>query len=887
MLHAPLRLLLTATVCMGAVGIKSTHGADAGDTAVTFERDVRPIFKTHCFQCHGEANVREGALDLRLRRWMVEGGDSGPAITPGDPAGSYLLDRIRDGEMPPGEGAHLTAGEIAAIERWVAAGAPTARAEPEQLSGELRITEEEREFWSFQPIRRPAPPAVATSEDASADPSAPSHPLVRNPIDAFLLQRLQHEGLSFSPPADRRTLIRRATFDLHGLPPTPEEVDAFLADARPDAYERLIDRLLQSPRYGQRWGRHWLDVAGYADSEGYNEADTPRPHAYHYRDYVIDALNDDKPFDQFIVEQLAGDELLSPPYQNLRPEQAEKLIATGFLRMAPDGTGTRNDDPLVARNAVITETVKIVTSSLLGLTVGCAECHDHRFDPILQRDYYRLRAVFEPALDWQKWREPRGRQISMLSDAERAQAQQIEDQAKQVEAELTAKLVELRDWVFDQEVQQLPPELQSEARAAGLAWQRDPKQLSEQQNRLLETYPTLKIAPTQQRLNLFLAKYDRQDELKQLVDQNKLRADTVRAGKPEERFIRAMTETPGTVPVTRIFLRGDHTNLGDPTGPGDLTVLGTTPIDFSEDDPSLPTTGRRLALARRLTDPRHPLVARVLVNRFWMHHFGRGIVATPEDFGTQGQRPTHPELLDWLASEFVAGQWSLKRLQRTMMTSTAYRQASAQRGEGQRVDAENRLYWRMPIRRLEAEAVRDAVLAVSGQMNSAVGGPPVPVVLDDAGQPVVAGDAVSADAMRRSVYVQVKRSAPAYFLDVFDSPQMEPNCTAREASTVATQSLLLMNNRFIIDQAEQFAQRVRAEAGNEPESQVRRAWRLAFGAEPADADVADVLQYLEQQTDLLQRRVPKAKSNTPDAQLQALASFCHVLLKANGFLYID
>jgi mono/diheme cytochrome c family protein len=395
----------------------------AADEKITFEKHVRPILKAHCFQCHGEGETVKGKLDLRLRRFAAAGGDSGPAIEPGNADDSLLVERVESGEMPPGE-KQLSKDEISLLRRWITEGAVTARPEPETITDETDLTEEDRAYWAFQPIRRPALPAVQAADR------------IRTPIDAFLLSRLEREKLGFSPEADKITLLRRAKFDLLGLPPTVAEVERFLADDAPDAFERQIDRFLDAPQYGERWGRHWLDVAGYADSDGYSEKDLERKYAWKYRDYVIRAFNDDKPWIDFIVEQLAGDELLAPPYANLSPEQADKLIATGFLRMGPDGTGDGAVDQNLARNETIAETIKIVSTSLLGMTVGCAQCHNHRYDPITQADYYRMRAIFEPAFDTTSWRAPNARLVSLWSE-------ETKQKAKEVDAEL-AKLAEER-----------------------------------------------------------------------------------------------------------------------------------------------------------------------------------------------------------------------------------------------------------------------------------------------------------------------------------------------------------------------------------------------------------------------------------------------------------
>jgi mono/diheme cytochrome c family protein len=881
------RLTVGASVAVAL----ATRLAAAADAPLTFEKDVRPILKAHCFQCHGEEPKPKGKLDARTVKLMLAGGRSGPAVVPGKPADSPLWEKVQADEMPEGP-KKLSAAQKATLRAWIEQGAKTARPEPDDPAL-ARFTEEELKHWAFQPVRRPAVPEVR-------DPKS----TIRNPIDAFLLAKLEEKGLGFAPEADKRTLLRRATLDLTGLPPTPAEVELFLADTAPDAYDRLVDRLLASPHYGERWGRHWLDVAGYADSEGYTDADPVRDDAWRYRDYVIRAFNADVPWDRFLTEQLAGDELVKPPHRDLTPAQIDLLTATGFLRMVPDGTGGKTDDPDGAKNAVVAETVKVVSGGLLGLTVGCAECHDHRYDPVPQRDYYRLRAVFEPALDWKDWRDPQRRQVSLMSDADRERAAKIEAEAKKIEAGLTAKLVAFRDWVFAKEVEQLPDAVREAGRTAGLAFQKDPKAVTAEQKKLLTDYPVLRVTPNPGILNLFLEKYPgKAKELADAVAENAKAAVAVRAKKPKQETIRALTEVPGKVPQTFVFARGNRTAPGEAVPPGDLSVLPGGSADFPLDDPAVPTTGRRLALARRLTGGKHPLTARVLVNRFWMHHFGRGLVGTPGDFGTQGEKPTHPELLDWLAAEFVGNGWKLKAFHKLVMTSAAYRQGSARHPAGDAADADGRLLWRYPVRRLEAEAVRDAVLAVSGALNRQAFGPPVPVTADANSQVVVGtGAAAAADRPegRRSVYVLHRRSAPAYLLKVFDAPNPDPNCEARNSSTVAPQALALMNSRFVLDQSRAFAERVRKEAGPAARDQAAHAWRLAYAAEPTAADLRDLTDYLAAQTKLLAARPvvpppPPPKGPKRDAdplppadpETLALASLCQVLLESNRFLYVD
>jgi hypothetical protein len=752
---------------------------------LTFERDVRPVLKAHCFDCHGGEKT-EGELDLRLRRLMVRGGESGAAIVPGQPGESYLLMRIEAGEMPPGN-TKVSPAETEVLRRWIAAGAPTAREEPEELGEGIGITPEERAYWAFQPIQRPHLPAFGPEDR------------VATPIDAFVIARLKEAGLAFSPEADRRVLIRRATFDLTGLPPTREEIDAFLADTAPGAYERLLDRLLASPRYGERWARHWLDVAGYADSEGASNADAARPYVYKYRDYVIRSLNDDKPFDQFIQEQLAGDEMVSPPHANLTAEQIEKLTATGFLRLAADGTGSGANSE-EARNQVIADTLKIVSNSLLGLSVACAQCHDHRYDPIPHEDYYRLRAVFEPAFDPKTWKTPDQRRISLFTDADREQSAAIEAEAQKIAAEKSEKQAEYMKQALDMELAKFDNPLRDQLRAA---YETPKDQRTPEQQKLLAENPSVNITPG------VLYQYLPQaaEELKKFD----ARIGEVRGKKPVEDFVRALSEKPGHAPPTHLFHRGDYRSPKQEISPGDLQVAGPEgePIEIAADDPSLPTTGRRLAYARRLTSGEHPLTPRVLVNRVWMHHFGRGLVGTPSEFGRLGEAPSHPELLDWLASEFAASGWRLKQLHKLIMTSTAYRQSSRRTSEGDAADSENRLLWRAPVRRLEAEAVRDSVLAVAGSLNLSMFGPPDPVAPDETGQAVVTGD-----KHRRGVYIQARRTQPAALLSAFDAPDMlQSNCEARTPSTVAGQSLMLLNSEFILDQAARLAARLEAEAG--------------------------------------------------------------------------
>jgi len=859
-----------------------------------FEKDIRPILKAHCFECHGEGEKLKGGLDLRLRRLMLKGGDEGPVIVPGKPDRSPLFQLVDSGEMPKRE-KKLTREQVALIKQWIATGAKTARPEPAEIGKGAGITVEERAFWSFQPIRQPTIPKTKPKDRA------------RTPIDALLLSAMAKQKLSFSPDAEKLTLLRRACFDLTGLPPTPAEVEIFLADTAPDAYEKLIDRLLDSPHYGERWGRHWLDVAGYADSDGYSDADPPRAYAYKYRDYVIGAFNSDKPFDRFITEQLAGDELAGATRDNPQSALAaahtrELLIATGFLRMGADGTATPAvDDYDPVRNQVVADAIKIVSTSLLGLSVGCAQCHDHRYDPIPQTDYYRLRAVIEPAYDPKNWRTPDQRLVSLYTEADRKKAAEVEAEAKKLTEEKVTKQKQYISDALTKHLEKFDEELRGKLRTA---YDTPADKRTAEQKKLLADNPSVNINAG------VLYQYNQKaaDDLKAMD----AKIAEIRGRKPAEDFISVLSEPVDKLPVTHLFHRGDPKQPKEAIKPGALSVLAPAGqfVELPEKDPNLASSGRRLAFARWLTSGTNPLVARVLVNRVWLHHFGRGLVGTPSDFGTMGERPSHPELLDWLANDFVEHGWRLKRLHRLIMTSTAYCQSSRRNQIGDERDPENRFYWRKPVQRLDAEVIRDAILVASGALNKAMFGPPVPVRPDVHGQIVVGIDktegdnkmpvevALKGEEFRRSIYIQVRRSRPLAMLHAFDAPVMEVNCERRQNSTVAPQSLMLMNSQFMLDQSAHFAQRLQKEAGDDRVRQLTRAWHLAFSRNPTASELSDASNFLSRQVDHL-RSIPEKKDEKPKKdektkpapkptpELQALTNLCQALLSANEFLYVD
>jgi hypothetical protein len=590
-----------------------------------------------------------------------------------------------------------------------------------------------------------------------------------------------------------------------------------------------------------------------------------------------------------IVEQLAGDELLRPPYANLSPEDADKLAATGFLRMAPDGTG-EGVDQNVARNEVVAETIKIVSTSLLGMTVGCAQCHDHRYDPISQADYYRLRAIFEPALDWKNWRAPQARLVNLWSLAEHEQAAKVAAELAEIEGQDNKEIDEIVADIFDKEVAKLPEEQRTVAREARAA---PADKRTPEQAQLLKEHPSLNV----DRGSAYLYEPQRLDQFKKKYEQLRAAAN---AKRPAESFVACLTEVPGQISPTHLFYRGDINQPRQAVEPGELSVLSGATCSIPLKDTNQPTSGRRLAWARHLTSGQHPLLGRVFVNRVWMHHFGRGLVATPGDFGVLGERPSHPELLDFLADEFVRSGWSLKRLHRLLLLSTAFQQASVRTATLDERDPENRLLGRMSVRRLEAEAIRDSMLEVSGTRGQRLLGPPAVVNPDEAGQVVIGkatrdGNGIlvaqpdqGEDQFRRSIYVQVRRTMPLGMLEPFDIASTAPNCECRRSSTVAPQSLLMMNHALVVDLAQRFARRVLSEAGDNAQAQVQRAWQLAYGCSPTQSEAAEAVAFVESQrlhfeavVDIVDQKAGLSSGE------QALALFCQALLSSNRFLYVD
>ena len=834
-----------------------------------FERDVLPILRAHCLKCH--ADRPKAKLDLRTRAGMLRGGESGPALVPGSAARSLLFEMIHKGEMPP-RGGKLTPRQVALLEAWIEAGAPLVGGKQAEVTT-TKITARDRLFWAFRKPVRPGVPAVRNAQR------------VRTPIDAFILARLEARGLGLSPDADRVVLLRRLFFDLIGLPPSLQEVDAFLADTRPDAYERQVDRLLASPHYGERWGRHWLDAAGYADSIGGDNDPGqvfPREGMYHYRDYVVRALNEDRPFDRFLTEQLAGDELhdyRSAPV--LTPTMREHLRATGFLRTTVDHTYEQELNRPFERYQVLHDSIEILTTNLLGLTVACARCHDHKFDPLPQVEYYQLLAILKPVYNPEQWIRPQDRHLPDVSLREKEAILRhnaaIDRQVAEANRQLAALRVPHEKKLFEAKLAALPEAIRADTAEA---LKTPPaKRGTVQQYLAGKLGPTLKVTPAEVARSLGESERARAGALQEKI------AALNRGRRSFGKIQAAWEPGQGAVPPTYVFRRGNHLAPGAEVRPGFFSVLcdPTRPTLVPPAGPGATTSGRRTAWAHWLTRADHPLTARVVVNRAWQRYFGEGIVATADNFGRLGARPTHPELLDWLAVEFARGGWRTKALHRLIVTSTVYRQSSTTRPDTQANDPGNQLLGRMRLRRLESEAVRDAMLAVSGNLDRTLGGPPVPIEPRPTGLVVIptGGLAAPTTRWRRSIYLFARRNYNLTLLSVFDQPVMATNCIRRVHSAVPLQSLTLLNDATLFEQADHFAARVAASATT-AEQQIETAFRLAFARKPTPREVTAGLAFLGKlQVAYAAEKLPPAL-----AERKALVRLCHMLMCANEFLYV-
>jgi hypothetical protein len=747
----------------------------------------------------------------------------------------------------------------------------------EEPYGRHQFDEDVREHWAFQPVVRPESPQVSDGA------------WVRNPIDAFILAGLDEASLKPAGPAPRATLLRRVYIDLIGLPPTPEELDAFLADASPTAYERVVDDLLSRPQYGERWARHWLDVVRYAETNGY-ERDGLKPEAWRFRDWVIEVLNRDMPYDQFLTEQLAGDEVES--------SDARSQIATTMLRLGP--WDDEPADALADRYDQLDDVVGTTSAAFMGMTLRCARCHDHKFEPLLQKDYTRWRTVFSPLKRPQEGRTDLARDVGPHDQvaAQHALVKSLDAQ----QADMQDKIATL-DWQvyaraasngqlalaatgdeeaaksFTADVVKMARDVPSEALAA-LA--HEPSKRDDKQKKL--------VADHRGKLQALSRALAGDEERKQL-DQWEQTVATVRTQYPAplpKAYI--WYEDGPTAELGHVFERGDPRSPGAEVMPGFPAILVDAPPPAPA--PTAHSTGRRLQLARWLTSGMHPLTARVMINRLWQHHFGDGIVATENDFGVMGTPPTNQALLDWLASEFVAGGWQMKRMHRLMVLSQTYQMDSSPNAAAEQVDPAGTLHWRFTPRRMEAEAVRDTILAVSGTLNSASSGASVypkisRAVLETQSRPGDGWNTSSpTEAARRSVYVAVKRTLLVPELEVLDFPSTEETCEQRVVSTVAPQALTFLNGEFIHEQAQAFAERLAREAGPDNTNRIVRAYLLAFSRLPNEQERTALLQFLAQHSQQIEKDTGGKVFGTA-AQAQALSAMCLVLLNTNEFAYVQ
>jgi hypothetical protein len=843
----PRHRLTRALPCLALIVLAALSDVRAADVAPAapaaptpeqarfFESKVRPVLVETCVKCHGPEK-QKSHLRLDTRAGAVAGGDSGPAVVPGNPAESLLVTAIRHEDdvlkMPPSK--KLAPEVVADLTRWVQMGAPWpgpggegAEAGAKATSsgtrkGAFTITDKDRAHWAFQPLKRPGVPVVK-------DPG-----LVRNPVDAFILAGIETKGLKPNPPAATHELVRRAYFDLTGLPPTPEELEAFVNDKAPDSYERLVDRLLDSPRYGEKWGRHWLDLVRFAETNSY-ERDNPKPSAWRYRDYVITSLNQDKPFDRFVREQLAGDELADGG--------SDGLIATGYYRL-----GIWDDEPTDREQALFDGLDDIVATTaqvFLGLTVDCARCHDHKIDPIAQADYYKLVSFFRNINHFRNGGPTDEAPLSTGPYDKAAHEARIRD--------LKARRDDLREKIAG-----IENELRDNAGTAGKS--ADVASLIREQG----------------------AKLLGKDRLRKYHELRKALRELEAGKSGSGETALCVTEAGTTAPETFVLMRGNPHVPGAKVEPGFLSVLGGESAVIPTPPPGSMTTGRRTVLTDWVTSTANPLTPRVIANRLWQHHFGRGIVRSPSNFGVQGDRPTHPELLDWLASELLAGGWRLKPLHRLIMTSNAYRMSSRGNPDALAKDPMNNAFWRFDMRRLTAEEIRDAVLAVCGNLNPAMYGPGVypeipAEVMAGQSQPGKGWGLSSPEQQaRRSVYVHVKRSLLTPILESFDLAETDRSSPVRFSTTQPTQALAMLNGKFLNTQAGRFAERLRREAGSAVDAQVRLALKLTTGHEPSEREV--------------KRGVALIDSLVKDDGLappEALKSFSLGVLNLNEFLYLD
>ncbi|MCH2374025.1 MAG: PSD1 and planctomycete cytochrome C domain-containing protein [Planctomycetes bacterium] len=866
-----------------------------------FERDIVPILQTACFECHG-AGKQKGELDLRSVASILAGGASGAVIDRKNPNASSLLELVASGEMPPGKRKKLTPVEVDLLRGWIAAGLPADEA-GEVAEGSGSISEVDRQFWAFRPLRRPVVPEV---EEVG---------LQRTPIDAFVEARLEKLGLSLSRDAESARLLRRLYFDLTGLPPAPETVDAFVAEMAAlggegeplasRAVERLVDELLASPTYGERWARFWLDLVGYTDTVSY-DGDTNfvpgfKNGRWRYRDYVIDSFNRDKPYDRFLLEQLAGDEVIgwrrAPKYTQ---EIIDTLAATGFWRNAEDRSGSAKE--IDYKWSLLHDTMETFGTSVLGLTLRCARCHSHKHEPIPQGDYYSLLALITPAFNVENWKVPKERALPAVSAVKKAEIDQHNTEIGAQVSKLEEKVKGLREAcsarLKEEKLLARVPEDEREQTRKAIALpvqKRTPLQLT-----LAEKYAAA-IQVTPDEIDAALSSED-----KESIDKYETQIAEANTRKRAHGWIQAVYDV-GPPPETNLLKRGDYKRPGRRVEPGFLGVLSgdgkrQTLTAAAKGDAT--SSGRRRALARWLTSPGSPaagLVARVFVNRVWQRLTGVGIVKTSENLGKSGELPTHPQLLEWLADEFVRNGWQLKPLIKQIVLSTVYRQTSRLEedviggtdGRETRVvhaltvDPENTLLWRARLRRLESEAIRDAMLVVAGDFNALMRGSPVPLHYTKDGLASFDEEKLPSpeSKWRRSIYLFQRRVYHLTLMGVFDQPSVAGSTCRRRASSVALQSLTMMNDTLALESAEHFASRVERLAADSANDRIELAFRLALGRRPDDEELRWSGELLSLQ--VVAYSTADVTASKSESEHKALMHLCRVLLNSSEFLYIE
>jgi hypothetical protein len=801
-----LAFLATSNAAIAADAVPVTRSDDGENhKTIDFAHEIQPIFAKRCYKCHGPGDA-QGGLRLDTRETAIAELESGEhAIVPGKNDEGALLSRVtetdEDMRMPP-DGKPLSEKEIEAIKRWIGEGAKWGQ------------------HWAYTKVSKPDAPK---GSDAS---------WVRNPIDGFILAKLDAAGLKPAKPADKLGLLRRAYYDLIGLPPTAEEIDAFLADESRNAYEKVIDRLLQSPHYGEKWGRHWLDLVRYAESNGY-ERDNPKENVWKYRDYVIEAFNADKPYDQFVIEQLAGDEIEQPT--------AASITATGFYRL-----GVWDDEPVDREQAFydgLDDIIITTSEAFLGMTVGCARCHDHKLDPIPQTDYYRMLAVFRNL-------EHGNTQRDIANDEERRKHEELAKTFGEELKSLREKILVFEDKVYETFSNPEKEDAKDGRRRQRMIAQRRASVLSKDE---LREYMALR------------------DEVR--------RAERTKSSPLDKAL--AAKENGDRAPETFVLMRGNAHAKGDKVEPGFPGIISASKAEIPEAG-SKGSSHRRLALARWIASPDNPMTARVMVNRLWQYHFGRGIVRSSSDFGYQGTPPTHPELLDWLASEFVARGWSMKAMHKLMMMSSTYQMSSEANEAALVKDPLNDLFWRFDMRRLTAEEIRDSILMATGELNPKMFGPsvypPLPAeVLATASNPGAGwGNSSREEAARRSIYVHLKRSLRHPLLSSFDAPDTDTGCAVRVSTTVPTQALGMLNSKFMSEQADALAKRLEEEHPDDVKAQVAMAIRLTTGRTADSKEIDSDAAFVAAQA--------KEENMAPAA---ALRHYCLMILNTNEFVYLD